>query len=399
MTNSRTTLLFIHGAADLYGSDITLSQLVSGLDQERYRAIVVVPYHGPLVYSLQEAGAEVVVLPELPVLRREHMNITGLARLLVDSFSAIPKLMCLIRARDVTLVHSNTLAVVIPGLAAFLMRRPHVWHVHEILTRPRAVASLLATASSSLSTLVIANSRATADHYRRTRLMNSTPIKVILNGVDQTRVLYSREESLRSLVGSQSNDVIFALIGRVNHLKGHSVFLDAAELLAKECDRARFLIVGDSFTGQEHLSEAVDQRIKSSNILNGRTIRLPHMDNVGRIYSACDSVVVPSVDPESFGLIAAEAMAAGLPVIASRIGALPEVIDDECTGILVEPNDSESLLAAMRELMASPSLRAAMGREGERRFYRFFGVERYVKEFEHTYADLLAGNETEERRA
>jgi glycosyltransferase involved in cell wall biosynthesis len=384
-------VLFVHASADLYGSDITLLQLVSGLDRDEFRAAVIVPYDGPLVARLRAAGAKVLVCPGLPIVRRQNMNPRGLLRLLL-SMRSVWRLAGLVRGRNVALVHCNTLAVSLVGFAAVLARRPQVWHVHEIIVRPRSIASFLATLSSSLSTVVVANSKATADHYRRTRFVSSTPVRVVANGVEDSRVRTPAKTPLRSAVGAGPRDVVFTLIGRVNRWKGHSVFLDAAELLAVESSSVRFLIVGDSFAGQEHLSEAVDRRIEASDALRGRAIRLPHLAEVGAVYSASDVIVVPSIEPEPFGLVAAEAMAAGMPVIASRIGALPEIVEDRRTGLVVDAGDAVALLLAMRTLGASPTQRAEMGRRGRERYERFFRVDRYVEEFARLYENLSSGS-------
>ncbi len=381
-------LLFVHAAADLYGSDITLLQLVAGLGRDRFRAVVVVPYDGPLVARLREAGAEVLVCPDLPVIRRQNMHPRGILHLIL-SLGSVWRLAGFVRRENVALVHSNTLAVSLVGFAAVLARRPQVWHVHEITVRPRSIASFLATLSSSVSTVVVANSTATADHYRRTRFVSLTPIRVVLNGVDESRVQDRLRMPLRSIVGAGPQDVVFTLIGRVNRWKGHSVFLDAAELLASESHNVRFFVIGDSFAGQEHLSKAVDRRIEASDALRGRAIRLPHMADVGSVYGASDVIVVPSIEPEPFGLVAAEAMAAGVPVIASRIGALPEIVKDHSTGLLVDAGNAVALLSAMRTLSASPSLRADMGRRGKERHERCFRVDQYVEEFVRLYEELL----------
>jgi glycosyltransferase involved in cell wall biosynthesis len=392
-STSRTfsELLFVHASADLYGADIALLQLVSGLDRNRFRATVIVPYSGPLVARLRSIGAEVIVYKDLPVLRRQYLNLRGLLQLSISSIRSARWLIGFIHRRNIAVVQSNTLAVLISGgLAAWLARRPHVWHVHEILTHPRIVALALATLSSALSTLVVANSQATAVHYRRTRIVGSTAIKVVPNGVDESRVSFGSGAALRRDVGAGSTDVVFTLIGRINRLKGHSIFLDAAERFITQCtDNARFLIVGDSFAGQEHFSDAVDRRIEASSNLRGRALRLPHVADVAEVYAASDAIVVPSVEPESFGLVAVEAMVAGLPVIASRIGALPEVVDEQRTGILVEPGSTASLLAAMKELSRSPARRAAMGRAGRKRYEDCFRAERYVKEFEKVYREMI----------
>lgn len=382
------TLLFMHASADLYGSDVTLLQLVRGLDQGRFDSIVVVPYEGPLVPLLQDAGAEVIVRDDLPIIRRQYMNPRGLLHL-AASLKSVWWLYGLIRRRDVALVHGNTLATALLGLAAKLARRPQVWHVHEITTKPRAVASALATLSSALSTRVVANSQATAEHYRRTRLAGSTPVMVILNGVEEDHIHNRSEKSLEPRAGVRRGETVFTLIGRINRWKGHSVFLDAAERLANDSGEAKFLIVGDSFAGQEHLTEAVNRRIESSKVLRDRASRLPYAP-AGDIYEASDVVVVPSIEPEPFGLVAAEAMAAGLPVIASRVGALPEIVEDGVNGLLVSPNDPGSLLAAMKRLQSSPSLRVEMGRRGRETFEERFRAGRYVEEFAGVYEEIIA---------
>lgn len=389
MSISRSTLLFIHASADLYGSDITLLQLVAGIDRDRFHAIVVVPYNGPLVSWLQEAEAEVLICPNLPVVRRQHMSFGGVLRLAI-SLRAVGWLVNLIRRRNVALVHSNTLAVLLAGLAAKIARRPQVWHVHEITTRPRVIVSVLTTLSSTMSTLVVANSQATADHYDRTRWATATPIRVVLNGVDEARLCGSAGSLIGLLGEAGTEDTIFTLVGRINHWKGHFVFLDAAEQLATEFENVRFLIVGDSFAGQERLSEAVDHRIETTDVLRERTSRLSHTAEIGSVYQISDVVVVPSIEPEPFGLVAVEAMAAKLPVIASRIGALPEVVDAPHTGLLVDPGDAISLLKAMRKLNSSSSLRIDMGQRGRERFERYFQVGRYVEEFVHIYDEILA---------
>jgi len=212
-----------------------------------------------------------------------------------------------------------------------------------------------------------------------------------MNGTGESRLHKRSKSSLRLHVGAGPRHTIFTLIGRINRWKGHFVFIEAAEFLATEFEHVRFLVVGDSFSGQERLSEAVDRRIQSSDVLKGRMARLPHIAEVGSVYAASDIIVVPSTEPEPFGLVAVEAMAAGLPVIASRVGALPEIIDDNRTGFLVEPNNSAALLAAMKELIVSPHQQATMGREGRKRFESCFRVERYVDEFAGLYKEILEG--------
>jgi glycosyltransferase involved in cell wall biosynthesis len=114
----------------------------------------------------------------------------------------------------------------------------------------------------------------------------------------------------------------------------------------------------------------------------------PH-DLVMEAWRRCLLALVPSLSPETFGLAALEAMAAGRPVIASRIGGLPELIRDGQEGVLVEPGDVSSLAAAIERLLADPELRARMGAAGRRRALDYTASS-VVPRVEAAYRDVLA---------
>ena len=197
MTAPRSTLLFVHGAADLYGFDITLLQLVSGLDREDSMPSWLFLMTARSFHAC--SGRRRGLRPPRPSGTPTPVHECGGVFHLALSLRSIWWLVNLIRERKVALVHANGLGVLPAGLATRLVGCAWVWHVHEIVIQPRIVASLLATLSSAASNVVIANSRATAEHYRQTRFASSAPIEVILNGVDESRLCGSVEDPLRSL--------------------------------------------------------------------------------------------------------------------------------------------------------------------------------------------------------
>jgi glycosyltransferase involved in cell wall biosynthesis len=99
--------------------------------------------------------------------------------------------------------------------------------------------------------------------------------------------------------------------------------------------------------------------------------------------------LVPSLAPEPFGLVAVEAMCSGVPVVASRIGALPSIVDDGTTGFLVEPGNTAELLAAIRRLDDDPALRRAMGAAGVAHAEKF-SAQTVARRYEEHYRGLLA---------
>jgi glycosyltransferase involved in cell wall biosynthesis len=116
---------------------------------------------------------------------------------------------------------------------------------------------------------------------------------------------------------------------------------------------------------------------------------VPFTDSIWDIWAAADIAVVPSTEPEAFGLVALEAMAARKPVLAADHGGLPEIVKDGVTGLLVPPNDAVALSAAMRRLIELPALREELGTNGTLRFREDFTLGTFLRNMESVYAQLL----------
>jgi glycosyltransferase involved in cell wall biosynthesis len=153
--------------------------------------------------------------------------------------------------------------------------------------------------------------------------------------------------------------------------KGVPILLEALALLRQHGQQPQCRLVGD---GPE--LPAYRQRAQALGLDNVHFLGL--RDDVPAILAEAMLAVVPSVWPEAFGLAAAEAMAASLPVIASRVGGLPEVVEDGVTGLLVPPGDPQALARALATLLADPQLRLTMGRAGRARAERLFDLRSWT---------------------
>jgi len=122
----------------------------------------------------------------------------------------------------------------------------------------------------------------------------------------------------------------------------------------------------------------IESLIRSRGVSNAVKIR-DFNPEIAHLYKNMDVLVIPSVQSESFGLVAVEAMAFKKPVIASSIGALSEIVEDGITGFLVRPNDPISLADAMIKLIDSPVLCSQMGRTGFIRYKKFYSGIQYEK--------------------
>jgi glycosyltransferase involved in cell wall biosynthesis len=371
------TVLFVHQSADLYGSDRVLLEAATALQDAGGHAIVAVPEDGPLVAELRRRGIETAVLPgQLLKLQRATLTPRGLLALAGALPKALAALDACVAGRPVHLVQSNTLAV-LAGVAWAAWRAvPHLWHVHEIVERPRVMAWAFPWLLRVAAGQVVCNSRATC-HWlvsAQPRLAGRT--QVVLNGVPDLQLLAAaaapRVADLQQAFRPPGTHVAIGLVGRINRMKGHQLLLDAAERLHHQGIRHFSLVfAGSPPAGQPQWQEALQQRIAASP-LAGRVLCLGFVPDMAPVYAALDIVCVPSTEAESFGLVATEAMSAGRPVVAAATGGLPEIVSHGHTGLLHAPGDADALAQALALLLADPARCQVLGAAGRLRFEAVF---------------------------
>jgi glycosyltransferase involved in cell wall biosynthesis len=202
-------------------------------------------------------------------------------------------------------------------------------------------------------------------------------IRVVYNGVDT--------DVFRSLDGlpKKSNSLIF--VGNTeDRKKGIKYLLQAMKMLENECQVKLTIIDGGAPEAQ--YAPALMRQIN----LNGRVefARRLSGDDLVRWYSAADIAVVPSMF-EGFGLPAAEAMACEVPVIAFAAGALPELVADGETGVLVPPADVPALAAAIKKLVENKDLRLRMAKAARKRVQQKFNWEKAAKQILEVYQEVV----------
>lgn len=381
-------VLAFHASAELYGSDRALLELVRGLQSDVLRFVVGLPRHGPLVDALRACGATVELGP-LTVCGRATLAPRGLFGAVRDFPRSIAWARELVRRHASHVVHTNTIVVPAGAFAARAEGVPHVTHVHEILERPRWLARGLAHFVGSFSDVVVANSEATRSNLLACAPELARHCRVIHNGIPEfpPRPGVADEVAARRALGLELDAQWIVLVGRINALKGQALLLDAFERIAASRPRARVLFVGDAPPGQPRFVEALRARCTSSPFAD-RIVHLPFREDVDVALRAADLVAVPSTLPESFGLVAAEAMELERPVVAARHGGLREIVAHGETGILFAPGDADELARALAALLDEPHVARAFGRAGRVRRRERFTIERYCASFARTYEEL-----------
>lgn len=394
---SPQTILYTHSSDELYGSDVVLLELARRLDPVRYRPVVVTPtdiaYEGRLSGALKQNGIAHYA-QDMPVLRRRYLSATGLPLFLRRLVSGPRRLRKLFDAEHVKLVHSNTSAVWGGALAASNANLPHIWHIHEIVQQPKLVRKLLsamiARYSRRANTHVVAISRAVADHLLADQPALSSRLSVIYDAVDHHRFHPDNNgRSLRQTWNVNDGEVLVGVVGRISAWKGQKFFLQALAQARNQAPNLRSVIVGDAVPGELQFKQSLMALVTDLGLAD-QVIWAGFRDDAPQVMAALDILVLPSVQPEPFGMVVLEAMATARPVVATAHGGPLETVLDGETGFLTSASDPDPLADALVRLASRPELRLSMGARGRARVLDSFGFTTHMAAFQDLYACLLA---------
>jgi len=187
---------------------------------------------------------------------------------------------------------------------------------------------------------------------------------------------------VRVELGMPADVPLVGVVSRLTEQKGHAYLLDAFAEVIQALPSAHLLVVGDGELRPALERQAARLGLQDSVTFTGRRADVP------RIMMALDVLAMPSLW-EGFGLVLLEAMAAGKPVVASRVSAIPEIVADGETGLLVPPKDPAGLARALLILLRHPAQAREMGRRGRQRLEQQFTATCMVEQTRAVYESLI----------
>ena len=269
-------------------------------------------------------------------------------------------------------------------LAALVARRSSA---HLILTRhvlfPISKVHKLALRRTDR---VIAVSQAVADGLRAQRIFSRDKIVLIHNGIDVDRFARGREDRFTNNKDA-AQKLRVGMIGHLAPIKGQEDFIRAAAMVCRQRRDVEFVIAGEDKSHRGEHRRTIERLIAELG-LDQRLSLIGWVDDVANVLPDFDLFVSPSRS-EPFGLSIVEAMAAGVPVIATASEGACEVIDDQQTGRLVPIGDAEALADAISGLLADSELRERLSAEAQRRVRERFSLERMLDATEEVYRDAV----------
>ncbi|ORO53731.1 glycosyl transferase family 1 [Streptococcus oralis subsp. oralis] len=376
-------ILYLHAGAEMYGADKVLLELIKGLDSKEFEAHVILPNDGVLVEALRQVGAKVSVL-DYPILRRKYFNPKGIADY-IRSYNFYAKQIALYaRQHSIDMVHNNTAAVLEGIYLKRKLKLPLIWHVHEIIVKPKAISDFINMLMGRYADKIVTVSQAVANHIKQSPFIKDSQVEVIYNGVDNTVYYPMDASSIREKFDIAQDALVIGMIGRVNAIKGQNDFIEAVEPLLEKNEQAVAFLAGGVFPGEEWRLEELDKRIASSSVVS-QIHRIDYYDKTSELYNMFDIFVLPSIKPDSLPTVVLEAMACSKPVVGYNNGGIAEMVVDDKSGCLVKPNRPQELSNAISLLLDSSEKREKFGRVGYQRQKELFSLESYIKNFSELY--------------
>jgi glycosyltransferase involved in cell wall biosynthesis len=324
---------------------------------------------GPIGDEIRRSGTPVDVLGLTPGLRRPF-DIDGIRRYLRD--------------KQPQIVHTFLLTASLYGrLAAMLARVPIVIGTEvNIYEKKRPAHALVERMLLAGTDRVVVSAASVRDFYLKQVHADPRKITVVYNAVDfsQARAATPRS-AMREALGIPADALVAGVIARLTEQKGHRHLLDALAA-TPGLDRVHLLAVGGG--------DRRDERGRRAEVL-GLSPRVhftgPRRD-LGNLLGAMDVFVMPSLW-EGLPLSLVLAMGAAVPVVASAVAGIPEVVDSGRTGLLVPPGDATALGAALSRVFGDPVFRHRIAVDGQASVLPRFGVARYVQAIVDLYDELL----------
>lgn len=381
----RIRLLHIITTFDPGGAENHLLSLITATDRSRFEpAVIYLKGHGGLAPELERLG---VAVQRVGVGQR--YTLAGLLRLVRA-----------IRQVRPDIVHTHLFrADLYGGLAARLAGAPVVVSTRhndeDFLRQP--LWRLLHRLISLCEDRIIAISDHVGRYTIEIGVDNPGKVQRIYYGLDPARFRRTLRtgvdvaRALRAEFGVKPEHYLLGVVARLAPQKGHRYLLEALALAIQEEPALRLLVAG-----QGPLREQLEAQARQLG-LGAHVIFAGWRSDVANIMAALDLLVLPSLW-EGFGLVLLEAMALQKPVVATGVSAIPEVVEDGVTGLLVPPADPAALACAILQLARDRERGREMGRRGRLRLEERFTLDRMAQETEQVYLSLTEGARRRTRR-
>jgi glycosyltransferase involved in cell wall biosynthesis len=376
-----TRILFLHHTAIIGGAELHLLSVARHFGET---ATVVLFADGPFRQALETAGVRVRVFPSKWAargVRHQHPHFSA------ANIASVLRLAWLVAqaARDADLIYANSpKALLVARVARLVRRKPVLWFLHDLLDEthfsPRAIRLLVTTANRT-AVRILANSKATAAAFVSAGGRGDL-VRVVYDGFEAAHFSdpFVDIGALRAQLGWEGSRVL-GVFSRITQWKGQDVVLRALVNVPS--------LVAVFVGAEEDSASGNKLRLLARELGVADRVRfLGFRNDVPQLMRAVDCIAHVSIDPEPFGRVVVEGMLAGRPVIATRAGGIPEIIEDGVSGILITPGSPDELAAALLRIFSDRVEAARMAASGQERALALFSEARMLREIEQHVSEI-----------
>ncbi len=325
---------------------------------------IVVSHGGDLVADLERHGVK-------------HYRLPVHQKNLWTMMSCVKKLRNIILQEKIDIVHARSR---VPAWIAFFAcrRTPaqfittcHGHYSVQIFSRVMTFAKLVIVPSQVIGRHMI-------DHFH----FPPENIRCIARSVDLDRFNIPRDR------GTGQQDRVVTIVGRLTPLKGHSYFLKAMAKVVRSVPYVKIRIVGDAPKKKEYYRKELEVLTRHLGLMDHVEF-LGQRKDIPQIMASSDVVVMSSIEPEAFGRVIIEAQAVGTPVVATKVGGIIEVIEEEKTGLLVLPKDIDGMASAVIRILNDNKMARDLAVAARQRLEEHFTLERMASQTLRVYEELM----------
>lgn len=389
-------ILFYNHTNQVSGAEQVLLLLLARLSRDRFETVLLSPAEGKLQVNARAIGVHCETVE--PLQARFTWDPRTLISYLASFVSIVRQVRARVRKSRPELIHANSIrAGLVISTATIGLRIPIVWHIHDLLPKHPLSTLIRFFVFLCPPARIVAVSHASARSLRG-NLLRRFPVRVIVSVIHNAIQIpaegvefpnRNRCDALRKEVRVRAGDPLIGIVGNLTPGKGQLELINAFQSVLKRIPNAALLVIGsDMFNRADGYRERLITAARTSGIL-ARVKFLGQRDDVPAIMRSLDLLVLNS-RTEACPLVLLEGLAAGVPVLSTIVGGVPEIITHHENGWLIPAGNEQKLAKAIVTLVQNPKLRATLAENGLKHVASNFTVDKFMAQWESLYAQPRA---------
>lgn len=387
MRNNQINVLNIIIEDRIGGPHLRIVQVARNLRKKGIETIVAIPANNGDFQAL--LSKEQIKFYEIEGFRRPRLTMNPIEHLkyICLLIPAILQLKKIIKQESIDIVHQNDIKQIQGPIAAKLARVRSLWHLQGyypfisalFIPFPYLLADQIVTASGAMG----------KRYFNPARKFFKRDFHILYAPVDTNKFYPGIDSSAFEKQFDLTNAYpVIGTVGNLDPIKGHKYFIQAAHLIKKTYNNAKFIVIGKKLENRVDYTHELENLVSTFNFPKENFVFTGERDNIPEILPSFDIFVLPSLS-EACPMALLEAMAMEIPCVATHVGGIPEIIEDRENGILVPPKDPQAIAQAVEHVLRNPEKAKEMAKKGREQVLARFSLDICVQKHYEIYHRMI----------